>query len=165
MCLQRLPYALCAPFSGYPMPCVLPSVATLCPVCSLQWLPYALCACSLQWLPYALCAPFSSYPMPCVLPSVATLCLQWLPYAFSGYPMPCVLLFLSMLLLLACSCGNPEVGGPSITQARHRTHLSKCADSLNQFLGMWPGLVGRAQCGYTPVCYPVCSMCRRREKC
>ncbi|KAL5473137.1 hypothetical protein EMCRGX_G027584 [Ephydatia muelleri] len=31
-------------------------------------------------------------------------------------------------------CGSPEVGGPSITQARHRTHLSKCADSLDQFL-------------------------------
>ena len=55
--------------------------------------------------------------------------LQWLP---------CVLcvLTLSILLLLGCSCGSPEVGGPSITQARHRTHLSKCADSLDQFLGM-----------------------------
>lgn len=45
------------------------------------------------------------------------------------------MVFSQVFILYLCSCGNPEVGGPSITQTRHRTHLTKCVDSLGQFLG------------------------------
>lgn len=31
-------------------------------------------------------------------------------------------------------CGNPLSGNPSLTQSRHRSHLTKCIEHLNRFI-------------------------------
>lgn len=34
---------------------------------------------------------------------------------------------------LPVRCGNPLVGAPSLTQARHRAHLLRCVEALAQY--------------------------------
>ena len=36
--------------------------------------------------------------------------------------------------LFCCSCGDPLAGSPSLTQSRHRTHLTQCLHHLSVYL-------------------------------